>query len=250
LDPSIRGSLLQLRSLDWDMNGPFRDYAAITVYHPNDGTNAHINIGMIGFIGGLTGISSTQLGISEIGVSYPDASFGSESRIGVPFIFLLRDILRYDQTIDDSISRMAEAKRTCDLILGVGDGKMTEFRGFQYSSTVLHVMDDLNQLPLNNTWHPRIRDAVYWGMDWICPAYNTVLSGLLKQYYGKITPELAIQSISAVELSGDNHLAFYDLTNMVFFVSFAAPHNVGGAPQAYARQFCKFDAKAILAQQY
>jgi hypothetical protein len=36
----------------------------------------------------------------------------------------LRDILRYDYTIDDSITRMDDAKRTCDLILGVGDGKV------------------------------------------------------------------------------------------------------------------------------
>lgn len=40
-------------------------------------------------------MSDQQLGISEIGVSYPDASFGSQSRIGVPFIFVLRDILQF-----------------------------------------------------------------------------------------------------------------------------------------------------------
>jgi len=145
---------------------------------------------------------------------------------------------------------MANAKRTCDLILGVGDGKMTEFRGFQYSSSVLDVMDDLNMRPYNQTWHPRMTDAIYWGMDWICPAYNTVLSELLKQYYGKITPELALQYITAVEMSGDNHLAIYDLTSMKIFVSFAAPHSGGGPPEAYARQFCKFDAKGLLSQKY
>jgi hypothetical protein len=32
------------------------------------------------------GMSSAQLGISEIGVGYPDSTFGSESRIGIPFI--------------------------------------------------------------------------------------------------------------------------------------------------------------------
>jgi len=250
LDPTYQNSLLQLRALDWDMNGPFRDFSAITVYHPNDGTNAHINIGMVGFVGGLTGISSTQMGISEIGVSYPDASFGSESRIGVPFIFLLRDILRYDQTIDDSINRMANAKRTCDLILGVGDGKLKEFRSFQYSSSVLRVFDDKNMEPYNQTWHPRINDAVYYGMDWICPAYNTVLSEQLLQWYGKITPEVAIKDLTAVEMSGDNHLAFYDLTGMQLWVAFAAPFNVGGNVPAYARQFTKFDATALLNLKY
>jgi isopenicillin-N N-acyltransferase-like protein len=88
--------VLQMRALDWDMDGPFRDYSQITVYHPNEG-HAFANIGIAGFIGGLTGtllrkfayntgVSETQLGISEIGAAYADATFGSESRIGLPFI--------------------------------------------------------------------------------------------------------------------------------------------------------------------
>lgn len=46
-------------------------------------------------------------------------------------------------------------------------------------------------------------------MDWICPAYNLVLSQQLQKYYGQITPQLAITNITAVEQSGDNHLAYY-----------------------------------------
>jgi hypothetical protein len=46
-------------------------------------------------------------------------------------------------------------------------------------------------------------------MDWICPAYNLVLSQQLLKYYGQITPQLAIANITAVEQSGDNHLAYY-----------------------------------------
>lgn len=114
LDPSGKTRLLQLRALDWDMNGPFRNYPQITVYHPNsDNGHAFANIGIMDFIGGLTGISETQLGISEIGASYPDSTFGSESRIGLPFIFLLRDILQYDYELDDAINRMINARRTC-----------------------------------------------------------------------------------------------------------------------------------------
>jgi len=228
------------------MDGPFRDFPSIMVYHP-DSDNGHsfINIGMLGFIGGLTGISSTQLGISEIGVAYPDDTFGDESRIGIPFIFLLRDILQFDETVDDSIARISDEKRTCDLILGVGDGKLGEFRGFEYSYSQFKVFDDQNLEPFNQTWHPRIKDIVYWGMDWICPGYNKVLSDLLMEYHGQITPELAIQKISAPEQSGDNHLAYYDLTNMKFWVSFAGGHQTGGASEAYNRQFTKFDAQIL-----
>jgi len=248
LDPDSSTKLLQLRSLDWDMDAPFRNQSSVTVYHPevNSGLgHAFAVVGFPGFVGGLTGVSQTQLGISEIGVSYPDPSFGKESRLGVPFIFTLRDILQFDITVDDATNRMINQKRTCDLILGVGDGKLGEFRGYEYSSSVLNVFDDENLQPYNETWHPRIPDVVYWGMDWICPFFNSLLSQQVNKYYGKITPALAIANISSIEESGDNHLAFYDLTNLQMYVSFAAAPNVGGPVAAYDRQFTQLDLNAL-----
>jgi len=242
--------LIQLRALDWDMDGPFRDYSAITVYHPTDPQYGHafINVGMVGFIGGLTGLSETQLAISEIGVAYPDSTFGKESRIGIPFIYVLRDILQFDNTLDDAINRLENTKRTCDLILGVGDGKLGYFRGFEYSSSVMNVFDDENMQP-TASWHPLIENVVYWGMDWLCPTFNTVLSGQIQKYHGNITPQTVISYISAVEESGDNHIAVYDLTNMVIYVSFAAPHNVGGPVAAYDRQYTSFQASDLFNEQ-
>jgi isopenicillin-N N-acyltransferase-like protein len=71
----------------------------VIVYHPNSGNgHAFANVGFVGWIGALTGQSSAQMAISEIGVAFPDASFGKESRIGTPFTFLLRDILQYDNS--------------------------------------------------------------------------------------------------------------------------------------------------------
>lgn len=114
------------------------------------------------------------------------------SRYLTPDISLPTHVLsldRYDYTIDDSISRFANTHRDCstaergrvvallchtanahslarslaDLILGVGDGKLNEFRAFQYSPYVLSVFDDLNMRPDNNTWHPKIKNTVYYG---------------------------------------------------------------------------------------
>ena len=70
------GNTYQLRSLDFDTEGPFKEYPQITVYHPTDGGHPFMNMGWPGTVGLLTGLSSSQLGISEIGVSYPDDSFG------------------------------------------------------------------------------------------------------------------------------------------------------------------------------
>lgn len=42
------GKLYQLRAFDWDMDGPFRDYPAITVYHPNDGDgHPFLSVGVV-----------------------------------------------------------------------------------------------------------------------------------------------------------------------------------------------------------
>jgi hypothetical protein len=249
LDPTTTTKLLQLRALDWDMDGPFRDFPAIVVYHPNKG-NGHpfFNLGVGGFIGGLTGVSATQLGISEIGVDYPDSTFGTESRIGVPFVFLLRDILQFDNTLDDALNRIVNTHRTTDLILAVGDGKSSEFRGIAYSSSKITIMNDTDLLPDNSTWHPRIPNVVYWGMDWVCPGDNLLLSQQINANYGKLTAAIGISQLTAVERSGTNHLAYYDLTNMLVYVSFGAPHSVNSTiPNAYARQFMSFDLNKLFA---
>eukprot|EP01091_Cochliopodium_minus_P017099 TRINITY_DN6604_c0_g1_i1.p1 TRINITY_DN6604_c0_g1~~TRINITY_DN6604_c0_g1_i1.p1 ORF type:complete len:278 (+),score=55.58 TRINITY_DN6604_c0_g1_i1:45-878(+) len=246
LDPKWSGKLLQLRALDWDMDGPFRNYASVTVYHPVNSTYGHAfsNVGFPGFIGGLTGVSEAKLGISEIGVYFSDPSFGEESRAGLPFVFLLREILQFDYTVDDAISRMVNAPRTCDLILGVGDGKLGVFRGFEYSYSTLKVFDDQNMEP-NEVWHPRIPQVVYWGMDWLCPGYDIVLSGQINKYHGNLSPMQGIQNISSVELSGSNHVAYYDLTDLHMYLSFAAGHNIGGLKDAYDRQYTFLDLNAL-----
>ena len=167
---TLGGKTLQLRALDWDTEGPFRDYPAVTIYHPTTpGAHAFANVGLLGFIGTFTGQSSSQLGVSEIGVSYPDAEHFAaptqESFVGIPFVYLLRDVLEFDSSVFDSVARLEGANRTCNLILGVGDGKAETARGFAYSATELFVYDDTNLQPFNasaDTWHPRFKDIVYW----------------------------------------------------------------------------------------
>ena len=53
-------------------------------------------------------------------VYFPDSTWGEESRFGYPFTMVLRDILQYDNNVDDSITRLANTKRTCNLLFGVG----------------------------------------------------------------------------------------------------------------------------------
>jgi len=196
-------------------------------------------------------MSEYRLGVSEIGVSFPDETFGHDPQSpipvpGIPFIVMLRDILKYDISVSESITRMAKASRDADLILGVGDGKAGYFRGFEYGPWVFDVFTPTDMRPQNSTWHPQIEDVVYWGMDWMCPSYNYVLATLLQKYWGNITVENAIRYISAEEQSGDNHIAFYDLIQMDLYVAFASPNNQTGGPiEAYYRQYTHFNASSL-----
>jgi len=195
-------------------------------------------------------MSDQQMAISEIGVSYPDDTFGKESRHGVPFIVLLRDILMKDKSLQDSMDRITDANRTCDLILGVGDGQEAAFRGVEYSASVANIMDDTNMMPANDTWHPQIDNVVYWGMDWLCPNYSEVLSEHITENYGNITAEVAIRDIVARTQTGNLHIAVYDLTANMMYVSFASKSDDETGPTyAYERSYTKLDMAALFAEQ-
>ncbi|KAL5014130.1 hypothetical protein ScPMuIL_008400 [Solemya velum] len=241
----VPGSLLQLRSLDFIVDGPLQDYPQVTVYHPTSATNGHAfaNFGWTGWIASITGIS-TQMAISEIGVSYPDESFGKESRFGVPFTYLLRDILQFDETLDDAVNRISNSARTCDLILGVGDGKLGEFRGVEYSASVSNFFDDQNLQPKAD-WHPRINNVVYWGMDWLCKSYSAVFARQLQKYHGNITADNVIRDMVSIIQSGDLQAAIYDLKNSVAYLANARASHASGPGSAYDRQFIRLDMKTL-----
>jgi len=153
----------QLRALDYDTDGPFKDFPLVTIYHPNTGNgNAFANVGWPGSIGMLTGYSSQDIAVSEIGVGYPDASFEQgydvptttppEKVKGKPWMFVLRDMLQYSVSFDEAIGAVQAANRTCNLIIGVGSGKSGIVNGIEYSGYVAVPYGDSNLLPVNETW--------------------------------------------------------------------------------------------------
>lgn len=65
---STNSRLFQLRALDWDVDGPFKNFPQITVYHPSNSDNGHAfaNIGWTGWIGSITGNVFILKGVSFI----------------------------------------------------------------------------------------------------------------------------------------------------------------------------------------
>lgn len=255
------GALLQLRSLDWDTGGPFQRFPQVSVYH-SDGSDAQggtfAAVGWSGWIGAVSGMSAAALGVSEIGVTFPDASFGAESRRGVPFTFLLRDALQFDASLAASRARIRSAARTCDLILGVGDGKpqppsddgAAPFNSVQYSASVARFMNDTTLRPVNDTWHKPLAQVVYHGMDWLCPAYSAALRRQLAATRGRLTAPLAASHVVPVVQTGDLHVALYDLTpgSLSMLVANAAAPDEAGPPMAYDRPFVRLDMERLFAE--
>jgi isopenicillin-N N-acyltransferase-like protein len=256
------GNTLQMRALDWDTSGPFQDYPQVTVYHKSSSESVDgrirgneeatfANVGWTGWIGSITGMSESQTAISEIGVSFPDSTFGKESRFGVPFTFILRDILQFDTTLDDAMKHIKGASRTCDLILGVGDGKVDSkingapFRGVQYSHSVANFFDDKNMEPANDTWHAKIDSMVYYGMDWLCPNYSVVLHRQLAMLHGSLSVAKTIQEVVPIVQTGDLHIAIYDLTKMMMYIANAKSASETGPAMAYDRQFIQLNMTKI-----
>lgn len=225
---STGSPMLQLRALDWDTDAGLQNYPVIYVYHPGAATSLgvpFINVGWAGWIGTLTGLNSKRIGVSEIGVSYPDFPpyFGNESRVGEPFVFLLRNILQFQSSLAGAVSYINSAVRTCHLLLAVGDGNTKEALAVQYSSDVVRFFDSHNLEP-NAPWHPRIDDIVYEAMDWNCPFYQHTMAKQLQLYYGQLTPEIVIKNVTSAVMTGSLHSAIYDLTNDHLYVANYAPN--------------------------
>lgn len=249
------GKTYQLRALDYDTVGPFKDYPQLTIYHPTDGGQPFANLGWPGSIGILSGFSNSQMAISEIGVTYPDDSFeqGTEDTPpqkvqGEPWMFILRDVMKYETSLEDAITRIQNSNRTCNLIIGIGDGEESYVNGIEYSGYVAIPYDDQTLLPENETWHPKIDGVVYNGMDWLCPNYDTVLGQQLQKFHGSIDEVSTIHDILPTVQTGDLHIAFYDLTDELFYVSLMRKADADQSePQyAYERQFTKLSMKNLL----
>jgi len=251
------GYTYHLRSLDYDVDGPFKDYPQVTIYHPNNG-NAFAQVGWPGSVGALTGMNEQAISISEIGVSFPDDSFEQgtvpntppEEVHGQPWMFVLRDVLQFSSNIEEAKNTVTNANRTCNLIIGLGSGKDQHVYGTQYSGRVANFYDNTNQLPVNDTWHPVVQDTVYNGMDWLCPGYTQPLGEQLQKYNGQIDENVIIGNILPTVQTGNLHIAVFDDKDQNMHVSFCKRSTADPAEPnyAYERQFTRLHMKDIFAQ--
>lgn len=237
-----RHGLMQLRALDWDSHAPIKKWASMVVYHPDDGTVPFSNIGYPGLIGSITGYSASSIGISEkVWLGQPDSQ---DSRFGMPWTYVLRDVLQYATDLDSALSILKEAHRTCSIHVGVGSSKTGEFRGVQYSYKHLNIFNWMDQ-PASEA-HPTLTNVVYWDKH-VQPSSNPCFGSLLQHFYGHLDVENTRQ-IAAEAQTGDMQIAIFDFKGNEVYVANARADGESGPDNAYDRSYVRFNMTAIFAE--
>lgn len=83
---------------------------------------------------------STCLNIFQVWTGYTGAS----NRAGMPWHFVLRDVLQLTQTISEAQRYMAKTARTCPILVGIGSAADNRFYLVGYSPDPLVYYDDTN----------------------------------------------------------------------------------------------------------
>ena len=150
---------LHMRALDWDYKNPINKYPLITVYHPSDeNLQTHANVGWVGLIGSLTGISR-KISLGEK-VWLPPKHSVQMTRYGNPWTYVFRDLLYEATDMKSAIKMLFNAKRTCAIHIGLGSVDDHSFKMMQYAEKRLDVFDDTNYT--FTAAHPRMNGVAYF----------------------------------------------------------------------------------------
>jgi hypothetical protein len=225
-----KGGLVQLRALDWNTATPLQKYPAVVVYHPDSSFGGHpfAQLGWASFMGALTGMSSSPLGICEKVWLHGT----STSRFGMPWTFVLRDVLQFDSSVPEAVHRLQTVPRTCSIFVGLGDGNdPSTFTIAEYEHDQVKIWNATD----SPTWpgHPSLPNILYVDKH-TQPSAQPCLGETLRKYSGTLNRE-NMANVAAIEETGSMHMAIFDFTvgNMTVFN--AAPYVNGSAVPSFLR---------------
>jgi hypothetical protein len=242
VDSSLNGKLLQLRALDWGSDAPVAAFPLLLVYHPNSG-NGHrfAQLGWPGLVGAITGVSEYIFQSEKVWDSYQ----GSNPRVGIPATYLIRNILQFDESVDQALERIETANRTCSYFLGLGDRKSSTFNLVENGHDYYNIYNDTS-FP-GYAGHPNRPGLVYVDKH-VQPSNWKCMEGLMNETYGSLTSELLFTRVTALAQTGDQHIAVFDEAHGQMFIAVAQaanPSTNSSAVPAYNRPFLHFDLATL-----
>jgi hypothetical protein len=219
---TLNGETFQMRNLDWSMDTGFQDYPVVAIYTPDDGMK-HAVVGFAGVIGvSVGGMNDRGLAVSEIMGHFCD----EETLEGMPFPFLLRDVLYFDSNLQSALDRMKAATRTNQYHYAIADpnGEDPKARLLFTSHTRFDEYVDNQSVdphPCEDVepFHESLDDIIYWknhnGKD------NDVLFNAIKERYGQIDAQKAIEIAQAACVDGTLVSIIYHNSGNEVWVAFA-----------------------------
>jgi len=247
------GGLVQLRALDFG-SGPFANYSVIAVHRGDvdHSDNAFVTVSFPGFVGVVTGVSQSGIGISEkVWMTYDKRSLQPGSYHGEADVFVLRDILQNSKTKEEAEAYVNSIPRTWAIWIGIGDYKSQKLDlvGYQQSSVVTY--NDVTMPSM--TGQPFISEVAYVDKH-PQPSHSTDLPEALQDFYGNISCESS-KTITKFHQTGDVHIASYDFTANHMYVAIGKVNSKGQyGPEgssnmdqwkAYNRPFVKFNLNEL-----
>jgi hypothetical protein len=267
---TVGSTLLHLQALDWDDKAPIAKYATITVYHPNASYEGYIdhfhdyykqrnytshtfaNFGYPALIGSLGAYSEASIGLGSK-VWLPDET-DITTRFGNPWTYVIRDVVQFAGSIDNALTMLANAHRTCSLHLGLGEYErnvsiITDdnvgFRGIEYSARELNVFNWEDMYNTSN--HPALKDVIYWDKH-VQPSGDACLGKLLVANYGRLDAANIIYNITSLAETGNAMNLIHDYGENAVYIAFSAPDDPQGPLEAYKRAHTRIDMSKLFSE--
>ena len=128
------GSVYSARNLDWSSATGAATGKMVTVFKPNDGGNAHMTAGFIGFYGSLAGVSSKGISVHEANLEEDEISF-----YGMPWVLRLRYIMEKSDSLDSALSLWDDEHNTVGFNFGIMSNPDT-------AGVVIETNDEISQV--------------------------------------------------------------------------------------------------------
>lgn len=223
------GRLIHIRNLDWAIHSNVHRYAALIVHEP-DGKKPFLNIGWLGFVGVLSGISKDGISVGQIGAETIETGLK-----GTPMPFLLRRVLEESDRLDQAVKIIETGPRTVGYNYLIADAKTKNAVALEttrkrcavfwlgkepHHPDALRVENGILRSDL--AMDPLVRDlqlACFGNPHRLgkespggSSAYEVRYRGqalLLNQFYGKIDPEIAMAIGAAIAPSSNIQSVVY-----------------------------------------
>jgi len=267
--PSTRSeTLLHLRSLDWDYHAPIAKYATITVYHPNasyEGYEKHFhdyykqpyqssyafaNFGYLGLLGSIGAYNEVSIGLGQ--KVWITNEQDITTRFGNPWTYVLRDVVQFSSTINQALTMLLNAHRTCTVHLGLGEFHRNtsqtnvDFLGIEYSDKEMNIFSWRDMY--NTSHHPVLQDVVYWD-PYVQPSNNACLGSLLTEHYGRLDPPTIIRNITSLLRTGNTLNLILDYAENAAYMAYSAPDDPQGPIEAFNRVHTRIDMAKLFTEQ-